>query len=47
MIEGAAHHGGLTAVFRVISTLGDEDVALWSKHTADGWSRMEQVVPGR
>lgn len=48
MIEGAAHHGGLTAVFRVISTLGDEDVALWSKHTQQtvgaGWSRSSQVA---
>lgn len=30
---GAAHHCGLTAVFRVVRTLGDEDVSLWEQKT--------------
>lgn len=30
-VGGAAHHCGLTAIFRVVGTLGDEDVSLWEQ----------------
>lgn len=44
---GAAHHCGLAALFRVVGTLGDEDVSLWEQriNTSSPEAASQTVAP--